>query len=50
MKNFMAKLMKLTAGVALMAVAFAAEIPSVAGMHQPKEPANLKEVIRNHRA
>ena len=50
MKNLIFKLMNATASVALMAVVFAADIPSVAGMNQPKEPANLKEVVKNHRA
>ena len=50
MKNLITKLVNATAGVALMAVVFAAEIPSICMMHQPKEPANLKEVIENHRA
>ncbi len=49
MKKVMEKLLAMTSGVALMAVITAAGIPSLSGLNQPAEPANLNEVIKNHR-
>lgn len=49
MKSLMVKLLSYTSGIALMAAVFAAEIPSIAGMHQPKQPANLQEVLRSRK-
>lgn len=49
MKNLMLKLMSYTSGIALMAAVFAAEIPSISCMHQPKEPANLHQVLQKRR-
>lgn len=49
MKNLMIKLMSYTSGIALMAAVFAAEIPSFSFMHQPKEPANLHQVLQKRR-
>ena len=49
MKKVMEKLLAMTSGVALMAVITAAGVPSWGGIHQAKEPANLNEVIKNHR-
>ena len=49
MKKIMEKLFTMSAGIAMMAVVFAADIPSWGGLHQPAEPANLKEVVENHK-
>lgn len=49
MKKLMEKLLAMSAGVALMAVITAAGIPSMGGVHQPTEPANLNDVVKNHR-
>lgn len=49
MKKIMEKLFTMSAGIAMMAVVFAADIPSWGGLHQAKEPANLNAVIKNHR-
>ncbi len=49
MKNLMLKLMSYTSGIALMAAVFAAEIPSMGGLHQPKEPATLHQVLQKRR-
>ena len=49
MKNFIFKLMSYTSGIALMAAVFAAEIPSMGGLHQPKEPANLYDVLQKRK-
>jgi len=49
MKKVMEKLLAMTSGLALMAVITSAGIPSIGGVYQPAEPANLNEVIKNHR-
>ena len=49
MKNLMVKLLSFTSGIAMMAVVFAAELPSFSGLNQPKEPANLQEVLQNRK-
>lgn len=49
MRAILGKIIAFTANVALMAVVFAADIPSMGGLHQPKEPANIEAVVKNHK-
>lgn len=49
MKKGTKRILSISADIALKTALAASGLASVGGLHQPKEPANFKEVVEKHR-